>query len=67
MAQEAGYYIDVKTAFTSIISRHNSDDDWKAHFNASATISSAFEHGILEQLMGSDNPGISTMKLFQNP
>jgi hypothetical protein len=65
MAQEAGYYIDVKTAFASIISRHNSDDDRKAHFNASGTISSAFEHGILEQLMGSDNPGISTMKLFQ--
>ncbi|PXF58032.1 MAG: hypothetical protein C4B58_08210 [Deltaproteobacteria bacterium] len=65
MAQEAGDYIDVKTAFGSIISRHNTDDDWKAHFNARAIISSAFEHGILEQLMGSDNPCISTMKLFQ--
>jgi len=70
MAQEAGYYIDVKTAFGSISSIHTDDDaasnlDQLAHFNVSATISSAFEHGVLEQKMGSDKPGISTMKLFQ--
>ena len=34
-------------------------------FKTLALIGSAFEHGILEQLMGSDNPGVSTMKLFQ--
>ncbi len=70
MAQEAGYYIDVKTAYGSISSIHTDDDaaatrDKTAHFNVSATISSAFEHGILEQKMGTDNPGISTMKLFR--
>uniref|UniRef100_UPI004056C739 transglutaminase-like domain-containing protein n=1 Tax=Candidatus Electrothrix sp. TaxID=2170559 RepID=UPI004056C739 len=65
MAQEAGYYIDVKTAYSSIISIHQDDEivatrDKIAHFNLASTISSAFEHGILEQKMGSDNPGIST-------
>jgi YD repeat-containing protein len=65
MAQEEGYYIDVKTAMSSLISRHNVDSDKLAHFKASASLSSAFEHGVLEQLMGSGPPGISTMKLFQ--
>lgn len=64
VGQEAGYYIDVPTAFTSIISRHNNDADKKAHFYGSALVSSAFEHGMLEQLMGSDKPGASTMKLL---
>jgi RHS repeat-associated protein len=64
------YYIDVKTAFGSISSIHTDDDaasnlDHLAHFNIVATLSSAFEHGILEQKMGSDKPGISTIKLFQ--
>ena len=70
MAQEQGYYIDVKTAFSSISSKHVEDEaandlDRLAHFNLSATISSSFEHGILEQMMGSANPGISTIKILQ--
>ena len=70
MAQEEGYYIDVKTAFSSITSKHVEDQaandlDRLAHFNLTATVSSAFEHGILEQMMGSANPGISTIKLLQ--
>ena len=57
MAQEEGYYIDVQTAFSSISSKHVEDEaandlDRLAHFNLAATISSAFEHGILEQMMG---------------
>jgi len=63
MAQEAGYYIDVKTATCSITSKHNFDADWLAHFKESGLIMSAFEHGILKQLMGAD--GVSTMQLFQ--
>jgi hypothetical protein len=65
MAQEAGYYIDVKAAMGSIISKHNIDADQWAHFKVYSLIASAFEHGILEQLMGSDKPAASTMKLFQ--
>lgn len=65
MAQESGYYIDVKTSFSSIISRHNISADSQAHFKALSLVGSAFEHGILEQLMGSDNPAVSTMKLFK--
>jgi len=65
MAQEAGYYIDVRNAFAGIISRHNMEADRSAHFYAASLISSAFEHGTLEQLMGSSNPAVSTMKLFQ--
>lgn len=65
MAQETSYYIDVKLSNVSILSKHNIDADTQAHFKVTGLIGSAFEHGILEQLMGSDNPGVSTMKLFQ--
>ncbi|MBI5778633.1 MAG: carboxypeptidase regulatory-like domain-containing protein, partial [Planctomycetes bacterium] len=68
MAQEAGYYIDVKALTYSISSKHNninSSIDELAHFKASVSAASAFEHGMLEQLMGSDKPAVSTMKLFQ--
>ncbi len=65
MAQEAGYYIDVKTSFSSITSKHNIEADRQSHFKTLALIGSAFEHGMLEQLMGSDKPAVSTMKLFK--
>lgn len=70
MCQESGYYIDVKAGFGSFISKHKTDSSTKhpdevAHFKAFSLIGSALEHGILEQLMGSDKPGVSTMKLFQ--
>jgi len=69
MAQEAGYYIDVRANLSSIISKHDIDGDEQAHFKVSTIIGSAFEHGILEQLMGLDDtssvPGVSTIKLFQ--
>lgn len=65
MAQESGYYIDVKAAFSSIVSKQNIASDALAHFKTYGLIGSAFEHGMLEQLMGSDKPGVSTMKLFQ--
>jgi RHS repeat-associated protein len=65
VAQEAGYYIDVKMWYCSIISKHNNDIDPLAHFKELTLIGSSLEHGILEQLMGSNNPGVSTIKLFQ--
>jgi YD repeat-containing protein len=65
MAQEAGYYIDVPMAYSSNTSKHNIPEDKWAQFKAGTLIASAFEHGMLEQLMGSDNPGISTIRIFQ--
>ena len=65
MAQESGYYIDVKLASGSQISQHGTANDKIAAFKMASLFASAFEHGVLEQLMGSANPGVSTMKLFQ--
>lgn len=65
MAQEAGYYIDVKAAISSINSKQDLANDWQTPFKVTALMGSAFEHGVLEQLMGSNKPGVSTMKLFQ--
>ena len=65
MSQEAGYYIDVKAGFVNIASKHNLAADRQVHFKIGALVGSAFEHGMLEQLMGSGNRAVSTMKLFQ--
>lgn len=64
MAQEGGYYIDVKAAMTTTSDR-GAGDDQLSSFKVSSLFSSAFEHGMLEQLMGSDKPGASTMKIMQ--
>lgn len=65
MAQEAAYYIDIPGAAASMPSRHNIDGDKHAQAKVFTLIGSGFEHGILEQLMGSDKPGASTVKLLQ--
>lgn len=70
MCQEDGYYIDVKASSGSTISKHTTDSstyhpDEFALFKTDSLTLSALEHGILEQLMGADKPGVSTMKLFQ--
>ena len=65
MAQEAGYYIDLKNWVLTNTSRHDIAGVGSAHFKIGTLIASAFEHGMLEQLTGSDKPGVSTMKLFQ--
>lgn len=65
VAQEAGYYIDVKVKMTSMVDKSTSETDQWSSFKTSTLFLSAFEHGMLEQLMGSDKPGASTMKLIQ--
>jgi RHS repeat-associated protein len=65
MSQETGYFIDVKNAVLGISSKSSNNDDITNQFKVSSLILSAFEHAVLEQLMGSDNPGVSTMKLFK--
>ncbi|HEY6872713.1 MAG TPA: RHS repeat-associated core domain-containing protein [Geobacteraceae bacterium] len=65
VAQESGYYFDFRTDCSSIISKHNNSADEQAHFRALTQAASAFEHSVLEQLMGSNNPAVSTIKLLQ--
>ena len=64
VAQERGYYIDVKAQAGASISRHGNDLDEHACFRASNFLMSAMEHGVLEQLQ-IDVPAASTVKLFQ--
>ncbi|PIU80088.1 MAG: transglutaminase, partial [Nitrospirae bacterium CG06_land_8_20_14_3_00_70_43] len=64
VAQEQGYYIDVKTQYVSTISRHNVPADAEAVFKSMSFLNSALEHGVLEQLQGFDRPAASTIKLL---
>ncbi len=65
MAQEEGYYIDVKMGLTTPSSQHGNNGDIFQWFFATSGFSSAFEHGILQQLQGIDKIGASTVKLLQ--
>ncbi|RLG69470.1 MAG: hypothetical protein DRO11_07760, partial [Methanobacteriota archaeon] len=65
MAQEEGYYIDVKMSLVSPVSIHDDQGDARAWFRAMSGVGSAFEHGMLEQLQGKEKPGASTVKLLQ--
>ncbi|MEK7414748.1 MAG: DUF6531 domain-containing protein, partial [Planctomycetota bacterium] len=64
MAQETGYYVDIKLAYYAV--HHQSGDSAKeqAWFRASSLFGSAQEHGTLEQTQGQSNPGISTIKIL---
>lgn len=64
MAQEEGYYIDVKISLVSVVSIHGNRDDAMAWFRGMGGLASGFEHGMLEQLQGKDKPGASTVKLL---
>nr|NJM04297.1 choice-of-anchor D domain-containing protein [Desulfobacula sp.] len=64
VAQESGYYIDVKAQQSSSASRSNDGNAVKAHFKAINHLASAMEHGVLEQ-MQVDRPAVSTVKLLQ--
>ena len=65
MAQEGGYYIDIRMAAYTGSKRQIGSYSGMKSFLTRLTVGSAFEHAILEQLMGSDNPGASTIKLMQ--
>ncbi|MBI5055168.1 MAG: choice-of-anchor D domain-containing protein [Nitrospirae bacterium] len=64
MAQEKGYYVDVKTQMYSYTSRNNTADDEYKCFKSGGFLNSAMEHGVLEQLQGIDRPAASTIKLI---
>ena len=65
MAQEEGYYVDVKAQMSATIARDGDMAKESAHFRASGLLESALEHGILEQLQGTNKPGVSTVRLLQ--
>ncbi|MBW2000713.1 MAG: hypothetical protein JRJ29_22475, partial [Deltaproteobacteria bacterium] len=54
MAQEEGYYIDVKVSIVSETTIQGNEEDGWAWFRDIAGLGSAFEHGIREQLQGKD-------------
>lgn len=64
MAQEEGYYIDIKAQYSSYVSRTGNSGDEKSFFKAMGFLASAMEHGVLEQLQ-MDRPAASTVKLLQ--
>ena len=66
MAQEEGYYIDVKLGSLNATSNNGDQSDVFSWFYAVSNIGSALEHGMLEQLQDGDTrPGASTVKLLQ--
>ncbi|KQC11411.1 MAG: hypothetical protein APR62_01650 [Smithella sp. SDB] len=66
VAQEGGYYIDVKAGMYDTSTIHGGiGSDWFAIAEASSLILSGLEHSILEQLMGSTTPAASTIKVLQ--
>lgn len=64
VAQEEGYYIDVKAQQGTSISRTGDSDAEGAWFKAINFMASALEHGVLEQ-MQVNRPAVSTVKLMQ--
>jgi RHS repeat-associated protein len=62
IAQEEGYYVDVKAQFTPVLPQ--SAQAPPGAFQALGLIASAMEHGVLEQLQGAGQPALSTIKVF---
>ncbi len=65
MAQEAGYYVDVKAQVMSYYSNEFGGMAVDAGMKAGSLVASSLEHAILEQLQGADRSGVSTVKLLQ--
>lgn len=64
VAQESGYYIDVKAQMSAVASIHGDSTAKDAYFKGINHLASAMEHGVLEQ-MQSNSPSVSTVKLLQ--
>ena len=72
MGQRTGPYIDVSAwacalnyAYESYDQYYNNAKNIYALFQTAMFHGSGFEHGILEQFMGSNNPAVSTVKVLQ--
>jgi RHS repeat-associated protein len=64
VAQETGYYIDIKADASTINSINGNDADRWACFKSLIFMHSALEHGVLEELQV-NRPAASTVKLLQ--
>ena len=64
MAQETGFYIDIKAQLCSMLSTNGDPANVSAAFAAKGLISSAMEHGVLEQMQGTNLQCASTVKLI---
>ncbi|MBT1077338.1 DUF6531 domain-containing protein, partial [Geobacter grbiciae] len=64
VAQETGYYIDVKAQMSAVSSIHGDTAARDAYFRTTGHLASAMEHGVLEQ-MQANSPAVSTVKLLQ--
>ncbi len=65
VGQEDGYFIDMQMGNFSASSVHYDQVRKRQATRARIMMSSAFEHGILEQKQDSSNPAVSTVKLLQ--
>ena len=65
MAQEDGYYIDIPMAALSMKRYDGDDAKENAFMRSTSLLASALEHGMLEQMQGTNRPGVSTMKLLE--
>ena len=64
MTQAASYHIDLPLSFTATEAR-GSGADSDAAYRTRAMMASALEHGMLEQMQGSDREAVSTIKVLQ--
>ncbi len=62
IGQESGYFVDVQAQMTSTLPQ--SATAGVGAFQAMGLIASAMEHGVLEQLQGSSQAALSTIKIF---
>ena len=65
MGQEEGYFINIPLIHLSLKSATGDATAVQAVARARAMMSSAFEHGALEQQQGNGNPAVSTIRLLQ--
>ena len=63
IGQEEGYFVDLPLNFSSNVSL-SAESRPDAAFRVQTLMGSALEHGILEQLQGSDRPAVSTVALL---
>ena len=64
MAQEAGYFIDIPMASVSVKRYDGDSAKGTAFVRGTSLLQSALEHGMLEQMQGTNRPGVSTVKLL---
>lgn len=64
MAQEAGYFIDIPMASVSVKRYDGDSAKGTAFVRGTSLLQSALEHGMLEQMQGTNRPGVSSVKLL---